>query len=131
MMKLLWVTILLPILLFSQSPSELRAIHEKGFDICGEMKDQSQMLKTGMARGGIALSQEQLLEVVQARNYNAQRILNLLGGEIQIVETVAQVEAQVFVLLESLLRTDEGVVFYYKYRAKNEQRVKDAMQLLK
>ena len=118
-------------LLFSQSPSELRAIDEKGFDIFGEMKDQSQMLKTGMARGGIVLSQEQLLEVVQARNYNAQRILALLGEGIQIVEVSTKIEPQVFVLLESLLSTDEGVVFYYKYKAKNEQRVKDAIQLLK
>ena len=130
-MKSILVIILLMVGLFSQSPSELRAIDEKGFDIFGEMKDQSQMLKTGMARGGIVLSQEQLLEVVQARNYNAQRILNLLGGEVQIVEISAKIDPQVFVLLESLLSTDEGVVFYYKYRAKNEQRVKDAIQLLR
>lgn len=130
-MKSILVTILLTVGLFSQSPSELRAIDEKGFDIFGEMKDQSQMLKTGMARGGIVLSQEQLLEVVQARNYNAQRIINLLGGEIQTIEVVTEVNPQVFVLLESLLTTDEGVVFYYKNKARSEQRVREAIELLR
>ncbi len=118
------VIILLVGISFSQSPSDLRQLSQEIFDIAVEMRQQAKLLQIGEIEG-MTLTQQQEEELSLALQIEMNMIRELLGESGGSI-----INPQVFVLLESLLSSD-GVVFYYRNRDENEQKVRDVLQLLK
>ena len=139
-MRLL-VTILFAGLLYSQSPSDMEQISKDIDDLGSELRNLSRTYSDGSA-GGIQLNEAQLDEVRVLWGAKFDLVKEVAGcdeyfadAEIVFVEALKPIDPQVFALLEFLLRTDmkidEGIVFYYKNRSKNEQRVRDIISLLR
>ena len=134
-MKSILVTILLSVGLFSQSPSEQRFASEQIFDIAGQMKVWSKALMTGEMQG-IKLSESQLIDTQKNIDQAKADIMLLIGGEIQIVETIAEVVVKaVFdpVVLEGLqyFKDNASTRFYKANRSNSINRVQkmiDAIQ---
>ena len=133
MIKLMLATILSIGLLFSQS--EQRFASEQIFDIAGQMKVWSKALMTGEMQG-IVLSESQLVDTQKNIDQAKAEIILLVGGEIQIVETIAEVVVKaVFdpIVLEGIQYfLDHPDTRFYKGNRPNSinrmQKMKDAIQ---
>ena len=133
MVKLMMATILSIGLLFSQS--DQRFASEQIFDIAGQMKVWTKALKTGEMQG-IVLSEAQLVDTQTNIDQAKAEIILLCGGEIQIVETIAEVIVKaVFdpVVLEGLqyFKDNASTRFYKANRSNSINRVQkmiDAIQ---
>lgn len=134
-MKLIYVIILLVVGSFSQNASDMERLSKDVDDLGSELKKFSRTYSDGYS-GGVTLNEAQLEEVRAMWLAQFNLVAEVAGcgeyvSDAEVVFVQPKIDQQVFVLLEYLLRTDDGTVFYYRNKPANIQRIKDVILLLK